>query len=101
MNEHGRAVVVFTRDRPCHKQQEVRDLLDRGNCLLHNVLACNLGITHKPSSRPIKLRKRVLTTVKLPQLSICECGCSTEQHLHTAKGVFHTRTHELQEIHAQ
>eukprot|EP00975_Prorocentrum_lima_P058715 12312949-Prorocentrum_lima.AAC.1 len=68
MNEHGKAVVVFTRDRHCHEQHEVRGLLDKGNSLLHNVLACNLGITHKPSSRPIKLGKRVLTTVKLPLL---------------------------------
>eukprot|EP00975_Prorocentrum_lima_P069194 12924891-Prorocentrum_lima.AAC.1 len=68
MNEHGKAVVVFTRDRHCHERHEVRDLLDRGNSLLHNVLACNLGITHKPSSRPTTIRKPVLTTVKLPPL---------------------------------
>eukprot|EP00975_Prorocentrum_lima_P023740 4995845-Prorocentrum_lima.AAC.1 len=85
MNEHGRAVVVFSRDRNCHEQQEVRDLLDKGNSLLHSVLACNLGITHKPSSRPIKLRKRVLTTVKLPKLDRCECGRGLDQHLRTSK----------------
>eukprot|EP00975_Prorocentrum_lima_P034214 7187089-Prorocentrum_lima.AAC.1 len=74
MNEQGRAVVIFTRDSHCHEQQEVRDLLDKGNSLLHSVLACNLGLIHKPSSRPIKLRNRVITTVKLPQLDRCECG---------------------------
>eukprot|EP00975_Prorocentrum_lima_P020190 4250755-Prorocentrum_lima.AAC.1 len=64
-------------------------------------MACNLGLNHKPSSRPIKLRRRVITTVRLPQLDRCECGRGYDQHLRTAKGAFHTRTRELQEIHAQ
>eukprot|EP00975_Prorocentrum_lima_P009629 2051890-Prorocentrum_lima.AAC.1 len=74
MEEQGRAVIVLCRDNHCHEQQEVRDFLDKGNLLLHNVVSCNLGLLHRPSSRPIKLRKRVVTTVKLPQLDRCECG---------------------------
>eukprot|EP00975_Prorocentrum_lima_P044396 9304986-Prorocentrum_lima.AAC.1 len=32
------------------------------NLRLHTVLPCNIGLTHKQSSRPIKLKKRVITT---------------------------------------
>eukprot|EP00975_Prorocentrum_lima_P063955 12894650-Prorocentrum_lima.AAC.1 len=52
MQEQGRAVVVLMRDSHYHEQQEVRGLLNKGNSLLHSVLACNLGLIHKPSSRP-------------------------------------------------
>eukprot|EP00975_Prorocentrum_lima_P069980 12929360-Prorocentrum_lima.AAC.1 len=82
MQEQGRAVVVHCRDSHCHEQQQVRVLLDEGNVLLHTVLSCNIGLTHKQSSRPIKLKKRVITAAGLPQLD-------------------HSRTYEHNEIHAQ
>eukprot|EP00975_Prorocentrum_lima_P064689 12899069-Prorocentrum_lima.AAC.1 len=101
MQEQGRAVIVHCRDNHCHEQQQVRALLEEGNLVLHTVLSCNIGLTHKQSSRPIKLKTRLITTAKLPLLDRCDCGHDIDQHYHVARSMFHSRTYEHHEIHAQ
>eukprot|EP00975_Prorocentrum_lima_P000914 193318-Prorocentrum_lima.AAC.1 len=53
------------------------------------------------SGRPIKLKKKVITTAELPQLDRCECGNASEQHFHVVRRMFHSRTYEHNDIHAQ
>eukprot|EP00975_Prorocentrum_lima_P064952 12900523-Prorocentrum_lima.AAC.1 len=49
----------------------------------------------------IKLKKKVIIPRELPQLDRCECGHDMEQHFHVMKSMFHSRTYEHNEIHAQ
>eukprot|EP00975_Prorocentrum_lima_P013518 2870823-Prorocentrum_lima.AAC.1 len=68
MQYQGKAVVIHCRDNFCHDILPVRRPCDSGKTQWCTDLPCNLGLKHSQNKRPIKLRKKILTTAELPRL---------------------------------
>ena len=55
-------------------------LLKDSGLHVHHVHKCNLGVVHEQNGRPLRGSAQVLTSVKLPDMSTCQCGRPRDEH---------------------